>query len=170
MMRLFSGSVAAALLGMLVSACNTVDPDQCWPNTSGGFGGSGTIPIGAGVGATSGDFAEPPKGPLDYDEDAPNPCVTPSSPDEGAVPLDTWLNCKGLDAVQCMEKCAEAGAACAPRMKHPQKSEAGWGDLYKCKNGAPTHTCFYHYSNGDECLFFAPFGRLPWCVYVGRKP
>ena len=51
-MRLFFGSMAASLLVMLGSGCNTVSPDECWPNTSGGFGGSGTIPIGAGVGAT----------------------------------------------------------------------------------------------------------------------
>ena len=34
---------------MLMIACNTVSPDECWINTSGGFGGSGTFPIGAGV-------------------------------------------------------------------------------------------------------------------------
>ena len=35
--------------------------------------------IGAGVGATSGDFLSPPRGPLDYSEDA-NPCITPPTP------------------------------------------------------------------------------------------
>jgi len=60
---------------MLVVACDTVDPDDCYPNTSGGFGGSGTIPIGAGVGATSGDFlSPPPRQPLD-NGGAANPCV-----------------------------------------------------------------------------------------------
>ncbi len=74
-MRLFSGSLASLLFVMLVIGCNTVDPSQCWTNTSGGFGGGGTIPIGAGVGATSGDFpAAPPRGPLDYDG-AYNPCM-----------------------------------------------------------------------------------------------
>jgi hypothetical protein len=59
-----------------VIGCNTVDPDQCWPNTSGGFGGGGTIPIGAGVGATTsgGDFDAPPKDPLSA-ENTYNPCV-----------------------------------------------------------------------------------------------
>ncbi|MEO5729100.1 MAG: hypothetical protein ABI134_09490 [Byssovorax sp.] len=78
-MRLFSCAVAVPLLAMLVIGCNTVSPDECWPNTSGGIGGSGTIPIGAGVGATSGDFLEPPRGPLD-DSDAANPCITPPTP------------------------------------------------------------------------------------------
>ena len=79
-MRLFFCPVAVPLLAMLVSGCNTVSPDECWPNTSGGFGGSGTVPIGAGVGATSGDFlSPPPRGPLDYSE-APNPCIMAPSP------------------------------------------------------------------------------------------
>jgi hypothetical protein len=168
-MRLHFFSMAASLLVMLGSGCNTVSPDECWVNTSGGFGGSGTIPIGAGVGATSGNFLDPPRGPLDYDEDS-NPCVTHSSPDEGAIPLDAWITCKGLSVPQCMEKCAELGAPCAPRMKHANKPDGGWGDLYRCKNGLLTHTCSYHYSNGDECVFFAPFGMFPVCVYIGGKP
>jgi len=63
--------VFASLLAL--AACNTVDPDSCRPNTSGGLGGSDApIPIGAGVGATSGGAdAEP-----DADEVA-NPCVAP---------------------------------------------------------------------------------------------
>lgn len=76
-MRLLS-SCSAALLALvtLMVACTTVDPSECWPNTSGGFGGSGTIPIGAPVGASSGDFASPRFGPLGYGASA-NPCVTP---------------------------------------------------------------------------------------------
>src|SRR3954464_16078861 len=67
------------LLVMLVIGCTTVDPDQCWPNTSGGFGGGGTIPIGAGVGATtSGDFDAPSKEPLSA-ESTYDPCVTPGA-------------------------------------------------------------------------------------------
>lgn len=69
-----------------------------------------------------------------------------------------------------MEKCAEAGAACAPKMKHPKKPEVGWGDLYMCKTGQPTYVCSYKYSNGDECIYFSPVGPLPWCVYVGGNP
>ena len=79
-MRFILGSIAALLLGILWMGCNTVSPDECWLNTSGGFGGSGTIPIGAGVGATSGDNLEPPRGPLDHKGHAPNPCIMPSNP------------------------------------------------------------------------------------------
>ncbi len=79
-MRFFYALLAPFLIGRLVLGCNTVSPDECWINTSGGFGGSGTIPIGAGVGATTGDFpAAPPRRPLDYGE-APNPCIEPQSP------------------------------------------------------------------------------------------
>jgi hypothetical protein len=78
-MRLIATVIAAPVLVMLGLACNTVSPDECWVNTSGGFGGSGTIPIGAGVGATSGDFASPPRGPLDYSDEA-NPCRVQESP------------------------------------------------------------------------------------------
>jgi hypothetical protein len=82
-MRFFFGSIARLLLGMLVIGCNTVDPDECWVNTSGGFGGGGTLPLAAGVGATtSGDFlSPPPKGPLD-ESGKPNPCVATPSPPE----------------------------------------------------------------------------------------
>ena len=79
-MRLFYALLAPFLIGRLVLGCNTVSPDECWINTSGGFGGGGTIPIGAGVGATTGDFpADPPRRPLDYGE-APNPCIEAQSP------------------------------------------------------------------------------------------
>ena len=60
--------------------CNTVDPSECFPNTTGGFGGSTQLPIGAGVGATTGGFgAPPPRRPLDYG-DPPNPCIMPPTP------------------------------------------------------------------------------------------
>jgi len=82
-MRLFSGLLTPLLLVLvlLVIGCNTVSPDECWVNTSGGFGGSGTIPIGAGVGATTGgDFSEPPRGPLDNGGAPYNPCTAPETP------------------------------------------------------------------------------------------
>jgi hypothetical protein len=80
-MRLFCGGSTALTLAVLLAACNTVDAGDCWPNTSGGFGGSGSIPIGAGVGVSSGDFGTPPRRPLDLGGGA-NPCViTPTGCD-----------------------------------------------------------------------------------------
>jgi hypothetical protein len=89
---------------------------------------------------------------------------------QGGDQVRTWINCKGLDATQCMEKCAEVGAPCAPRRRHPNKADGGWGDLFNCKNGQPTHVCSYSYSNGDDCMFFSLMSaRFPVCVYTGGK-
>src|SRR5580698_9406853 len=71
-------SAALLALAMLVAACDTVSPGDCYPNTSGGFGGSGTIPIGAGVGVGSGDFRSPRLKP------PANPCVTMGGDTAGA--------------------------------------------------------------------------------------
>ena len=80
-MRLFSCLIVVSLPALLAGGCLTVSPDECWPNTSGGLGGSGTMPIGAGVGATTGgDRLEPPRGPLDKGEAADNPCTASDTP------------------------------------------------------------------------------------------
>ena len=107
-MRLFSCSLAALLLVVLGVGCSTVSPDECFPNTSGGFGGSGTIPIGAGVGATSsgGDSDSPSGG-------TPNPCVTPdtpSDPDEGGSEQSTYIRCLGLGPIRPAVIPGEPGA------------------------------------------------------------
>jgi|HubBroStandDraft_6_1064221.scaffolds.fasta_scaffold422668_2 hypothetical protein len=138
-----------------------------------GFGGVGSGFGGAGVGVGSG-FGGAGVGSVAVASAAvgvggdgdPGPEPQGCDADEE----DAWINCKGLNTAECMEKCAEAGATCAPQMKHPQNVAAGWGNLYMCKNGSPTHVCSYYYSNGDECIYFYPIGRLPWCVYVGQKP
>ncbi|MEO7594619.1 MAG: hypothetical protein ABI134_25620 [Byssovorax sp.] len=104
---------------MLGIACNTVSPDECWLNTSGGFGGSGTIPIGAGVGATSGgDPLEPPRGPLDSrDSEAPNPCIMPPTPCNGKC-LDAYqvaaIGC-GKTEDEAERKTCDEGAYAAYR-------------------------------------------------------
>jgi len=66
---------------VLVLGCNTVDPDECWVNTSSsGFVDDGPIPIGAGVGSTSsGDFITPPQGEPLAATATENPCVTMGS-------------------------------------------------------------------------------------------
>jgi hypothetical protein len=78
--------IAISLPAMLAIGCLTVSPDECWPNTSGGLGGSRPIPIGAGVGATSGGDSDGPSG------GTPNPCTAapaPSKPDKGSSEQST---------------------------------------------------------------------------------
>ena len=95
-MRLSFCLVAPLMLIVLAAACDTVSPNECWPNTSGGLGGAGTIPIGDGVGATSGDFFSPPPSRPQTSGDASNPCViTPT----------------GCDA-KCLSAYEDAAAAC----------------------------------------------------------
>ena len=107
-MRLFFCSIVVLLLTVLAFGCTTVSPDECWVNTSGGFGGSGTIPIGAGVGAVgSGDFDSPTSG------GTPNPCVTPatsSNPDEGGSKQSTCEvpnpAAEGATSWSCSDACS----------------------------------------------------------------
>ena len=163
-MRLFFGSLTPLLLvlALLVMGCTTVSPDECFVNTSGGFGGSGTIPIGAGVGATSGDYADPPP-----NGETPNPCVTPSP----QMPGTDYINCRarGLDATACSEACFSVGASCVPLALHPYKSGLEPGKLTSCKNGSPSTTCGYTFANGDGCTLSFAFGvGLKWfCIYAG---
>jgi hypothetical protein len=82
-MRSRCGALAAPLM-MLAIGCTWVDPGDCWVNTSGGFGGGGTIPVVAAVGATTGgDFFSPPQSrPLDA-RGTPNPCMASDTSGEG---------------------------------------------------------------------------------------
>src|SRR5262245_21097219 len=98
----------------VILGCNEVVPGTCRPNTTGGAGGSGDIPIGAGVGATTttGTYgADPQKGPLAAGDEV-DPC------EETAVgmPANQYINCaaRGLDPTACSEACFEAGANCVP--------------------------------------------------------
>jgi hypothetical protein len=167
-MRLFSCSVACVLLVLLLIGCNTVSPDECWPNTSGGFGGSGTIPIGAGVGATSGGDPDGPSG------GKPNPCVaapTPSNPDDGGSEQSTYIRCLGLGPIACAAQCRAAGAYCVEYAIHPEDPSQGAGALKQCLDTALSYTCTYCYSNGDVCTFiYARFGiGHGGCTNTGGK-
>ncbi len=153
-MRLFYALLAPFLIGRLVLGCNTVSPDECWINTSGGFGGSGTIPIGAGVGATSGDFpADPPRRPLDYGE-APNPCIEPQSP--------------------CNEKCLasyEASAIACSKIANDAQRKTCQDDAYalyrSCHDNcqqASDSSCDEKYQN---CSNYAPKSCL--AVEAGKS-
>jgi len=146
-MRTLFVSLASILL-MLVIGCTAVDPDECWVNTSGGFGGGGTIPIGAGVGATSsGDFVTPPAGePLDYGGD-PNPCMAgkvsyfePSDfpfvvtvADDGTGPAGGWQEAK---AGLIFGPSSDGGRACVGLIEMPLRTSA-WGKV------SPSYAAIY---------------------------
>ena len=120
-MRLFSCLLAVSLPAMLAIGCLTVDADECWVNTSGGLGGSKPIPIGAGVGATSGgEHLDPPRGPLDNGKAPENPCVAepaPSKPEKGGsaqstceVPTPTGEGATSWSCgAECSSKCPAPG-------------------------------------------------------------
>jgi hypothetical protein len=164
-MRSFSCSIAALVFVVLAIGCSTVSPDECWPNTSGGFGGSGTIPIGAGVGATS---SGGPSG------GTPNPCVASGNTTTPTpqMPATDYINCqaRGLDAGACALACGEVGAACGAVAAHPYKTGQGTGRLTYCKNGSPSFTCTYTFANGDGCVANNTIlGVLWYCSYGGGK-
>ena len=162
-------------LVLLVMGCSTVSPDECFPNTSGGFGGSGTIPIGAGVGAT-GDYADPPRGPLDNGGAPDNPCVT-SNDDTAPTPpeeMDTYIRCLGMDAMTCEAMCFNIGATCSALALNPQRPELGVGKLKQCqaRPPGPGSTCTYCFLGGSiSCSQIKAFGRPIWwlCSFTGGK-
>ena len=77
------------------------------------------------------------------------------------------ISCKGLDVVDCMIRCGEAGIPCRPQLRHPYKSEAGNGDLYRCAEWGGKNSCSYHYENGDSCAVVSGERWIP-CIYVGQ--
>ncbi|MEO7596082.1 MAG: hypothetical protein ABI134_33040, partial [Byssovorax sp.] len=117
---LFFGSLPPLLLVLvlLVMGCSTVDADECFPNTSGGFGGSGTMPIGAGVGATTGgDRLEPPREPLDNGEAPYNPCVKSEAPEKQPPKSTCEMPTPAAEGATywiCSEECS---SKCAPHVR-----------------------------------------------------
>ena len=113
-MRLWSCLLVVLLPAMLAIGCLTVSADECWVNTSGGLGGSETIPIGAGVGATTGgDFLDPPRGPLDNSKATENPCTAPPTPVKPETPPPTQSTCEvpnsageGATSWSCSDACS----------------------------------------------------------------
>ena len=109
-MRLFSCLIVLLLPAMLAIGCLTVSPDECWVNTSGGLGGEEPIPIGAGVGATTGgDYDEPPRGPLDNGGAPYNPCTAAETskkpPPESACQAPTPSG-EGATSWSCSAECS----------------------------------------------------------------
>jgi hypothetical protein len=169
-MRLFFVSLTRFLLVLVLIGigCSTVSPDECWPNTSGGLGGSEPIPIGAGVGATTGgDLLEPPREPLDNGAAQENPCVKPN--DDTTPPQDDAPVEASLKGSTCSKRCLAQGIGCVPLAVHPYKVDGGIGKLFSCNDLPVGFMCGYHYLNGDDCYY--PFAGLPFpkvCSYSGN--
>jgi hypothetical protein len=164
----------AALAAPCFAACNYTD-GACWPvgQTDGNAGVGTGVVVPSGAGGSLGDA--PSQGtsgaacnstPSNGDTD-----TTPSSPDEGGEPADTWIYCKDLDPLDCLMKCADVGIFCTGLRPHPNKPDVGPGRLISCKNGTPTRVCSYLYPNTDVCNFFTVLGYpVPtFCVYAGGK-
>jgi hypothetical protein len=108
-MRLFSCLVAVSVPAMLAIGCLTVDADECWVNTSGGLGDAKPIPIGAGVGATTGgDPLEPPRGPLNNGGATENPCTAeaPEKPSPKSTCEVPNPAAEGATSWSCSEACS----------------------------------------------------------------
>jgi hypothetical protein len=160
----------AVLAMAYFTACNyTVG--ECYPRgQSGGntgAGAAGSVAVGVGASATGDYAADPPKQP----QDATNPPPDCNSPPD-ATELGTYIRCRGLDAMTCVEMCYDIGAICAPLRVHPYGSMGGNGRLKQCMENTTSHTCTYCYENGDVCSFLysvlTPTGR-PFCGYTGGK-
>ena len=80
----------------------------------------------------------------------------------------TAINCKlrGLDVVECMIQCAQAGYPCTPQLRHPKKVDGGVGDLMGCGDLLSRKTCIYDYANGDRCYVLENYPWIP-CSYPG---
>ncbi len=68
------------------------------------------------------------------------------------------FDCRGLNPVDCMMRCAQMGTACRAARPHPTNGAVGSGDLFACRT-ALLKSCDYRYSNGDRCSFFKPFDQ-----------
>jgi hypothetical protein len=119
---------------VLIVACNTVDPDQCWLNTTGGFGGAAPIPIGGG--SSSGDFPAPAHHPLDA-SDLPNPCIEPGSPCEEKCLTDyesRAAGCAGFADAAPRKACQDDAYAKYRTCRSGCVAMAAWED--KCDRDA----------------------------------
>jgi hypothetical protein len=100
---------------------------------------------------------------------AMGPGPVPEQHDHGdELGRDPEVRCAVPGSDACRTLCADIGAYCTHRSKHPYKEESGTGDLYWCKGGWPTYTCSYQYTDGDNCHFIYP-GGVPLCQYLGGK-
>ncbi|WP_437761395.1 hypothetical protein WMF27_04975 [Sorangium sp. So ce281] len=67
------------------------------------------------------------------------------------------IRCKKADrGIPCMKQCANAGISCAAKRPHPEDHDVGYGELGQCRTLGAVGSCWYHYPNGQLCVF------VPW--------
>lgn len=137
-------------------ACNTVPADECWVNTSGGLGGAEQIPIGAGVGSSSGDF--PASEPQAASGEPYNPCIEQRSPCEQKCEDSqsaAGLECGKIEdvaqRVACQQSAYEAYKICRDLC---QRSTGGdCLELCREKCDQEMEKCFKNCPKGDgNCM------------------
>jgi len=141
--------VAVSVLGGLCAASCVQDPDTPAPA---GTGASAT-PTPADANESTSNEAEGVTLQGELREDV----------GETAQAFGKVIHCQESETnADCMERCAEAGIACAPQRRHPNNFGVGLGDLYACAD--VPHSCVYSYSNGDRCWFVTTL-LFPVCRY-----
>lgn len=64
------------------------------------------------------------------------------------------IRCKKSDrGIPCMMKCADEGISCAAKRPHPTDRNVGDGELGQCRRRSVVNSCWYHYPNGQLCVF-----------------
>jgi hypothetical protein len=71
-----------------------------------------------------------------------------------AIAVAKVIRCKKADrGMECMTQCADAGISCAAKRPHPRDRNVGYGELGQCRKVGVVSSCWYHYSNGELCVF-----------------
>ena len=89
---------------------------------------------------------------------------TADAVNEPPIDVTARIVCKGLNVVQCMIRCSDAGTACFKQRIHPHNPAVGNGDLFACRTSTP-RSCDYRYPNGDLCYFFKS-PAYEWCRHT----
>jgi hypothetical protein len=128
--------------------CSEIVPGTCYENPAGGAGGADSLAVGAGVGATtSGDYAEPPKGPLDGDGVGGFGDVPPRQPQDATNPPP---ECNIATQSPCNEKCLadyESAAIVCGKIENEAQRKTCQDSAHASYKG-----CQGNCAQGDDCL------------------
>ncbi|WP_157906493.1 MULTISPECIES: hypothetical protein [Sorangium] len=64
------------------------------------------------------------------------------------------IRCEKADrGIPCMMRCANEGISSAAKRPHPTDRNVGDGELGQCRRRSVVNSCWYHYPNGQLCVF-----------------